>query len=100
MIGTFVVRVLLASTTPKFTVTALTRPSSNYTAPDNVDASNLKIAKVDFADQTALIDTLKGQDAVILVFTASPELKSTSIGIIDAAIEAGVKWIMPSDFGL
>jgi saccharopine dehydrogenase-like NADP-dependent oxidoreductase len=98
-IGTFLVKALLASTAPKFAITALNRPTSNYSPPEDIDTSSLNVVKVDFGDDAALIKVLKGQDAVILAFAAGPELKSTSISIIDASIEAGVKWIMPSDFG-
>ena len=42
---------------------------------------------------------MKGQDALILAISAGPELAPTSLKLIDAAVEAGVKLIIPSEFG-
>ena len=75
-----------------FTVTALTRESSTQSFP-----SSVKVAKVDYNDVDGLTVALKGQDALISA------LGTTSIDsqyhLIDAAVAAGVKRIIPSEFG-
>lgn len=81
-----VLNVLLAS---KFKVTVLTRKSSSSVAPSGV--SVVKVAD-DYPHQE-LVEAFKGQDAVISMTTAKQE------ALIDAAIEAGVKRFIPSDFG-
>lgn len=85
---------------PTFEVTVLTRVTSSYSPPMDVDATalnNLSIVKTNLGDHEALVRAFKGQDAVILTITASLEAESKRM--IDAAVEAGVKWIMPSNFG-
>lgn len=75
-----------------FSVTALTRPDSKQTLPDSV-----KVVKVDYNDIENLTAALKGQDAVVST------IASAGIGqqehLMDAAIAAGVKRLIPSEFG-
>jgi putative NADH-flavin reductase len=85
---------LLSSNQPKFNVTAVARSSSTYEGPEA-----LNVVKVDFNNHADLVQAMKGQDALILTISASPELAPTSIKLIDAAVEAGVKLIIPSEFG-
>ncbi len=78
---------------PHFTVSVLTRNSSKSTFP-----SHIKVHRIsDEYPEAELLQAFKGQDAVIsTIQTASVKLQET---IIDAAIKAGVKRFVPSEFG-
>ena len=88
--GPPVVKALLDA---NFTVTALTRQSSKHTFPASVTA-----IPVDFTSLDSLTDALKGQDAVVSV------LGTMSVGnqgpLVEAALAAGVKRFIPSEFGV
>ncbi|EED14992.1 NmrA-like family protein [Talaromyces stipitatus ATCC 10500] len=75
---------------PQFNVTVLSRASSETTFPTGVS-----VRKSDFSDSD-LVSALKGQDAVISVVgpTGFAEQKK----FIDAAISAGVKRFLPSEY--
>jgi uncharacterized protein YbjT (DUF2867 family) len=75
-----------------FTVTAIQREESKATFPDAV-----KVTKIDLTSQEALTSAFKGQDAVISVAGAG-QLSDQKL-YIDAAIAAGVKRFVPSEFG-
>ncbi|CAG7854497.1 Protein FAM50A [Serendipita indica DSM 11827] len=83
--GRSLIQALLSSKLADFTVTALVRKSSDLQEPALMYTKSLWL--------------LKGQDAVVLVFTANQELYPTTKAILEAAIEAGVKRIIPSEFG-
>lgn len=72
-------------------VTALTRETSSATFPEGA-----KVAKTDFS-MNSLTEIFKGQDAVVSM------LPITALGdqgtIIEAAIAAGVKRFIPSEYG-
>lgn len=76
-----------------FHVTALSRAGSPSTPPAGVD-----VKKVDCGSPEALQAALAGQDALVSVIatTATGE----QYPFIDAAIAAGVKRIIPSEFGI
>lgn len=78
---------------PHFTVSILARHSSKFTFP-----SHLKVHRVgDDYPEAELLEAFKGQDAIIsTIATASAVQQQT---IIDAAIKAGVKRFVPSEFG-
>jgi NmrA-like family len=75
-----------------FTVTALTRADSRSTFP-----SAVKVVPVDYDSLDSLTAALKGQDA--LVSTLATLAIGAQIRLIDAAIAAGVKRFIPSEFG-
>lgn len=58
---------------------------------------NVRRVAVDYNDKESLVNVLKGQDAV--VSTVSMEAIPDQKLIIDAAIQAGVRRFIPSDFG-
>jgi len=89
-LGSVVVEKLLA--TGKFQVRALRRHGSSATFPAGVD-----VVDVDFASVHSLTIALKGQDAVV-VTTATTAVKE-QYPLIDAAVAAGVKRLLPSEFG-
>ena len=56
------------------------------------------IQKIDYDDPSSLTSALRGQDALIITMApfAPPEQQSL---LISAAAEAGVKWILPNEWG-
>ena len=79
-----------------YTVSVLSRNSSKSKYPAAV--KNLRIS--DDLPHFELVEALKGQDVVIstIGFSGSGSLE-TQYKVIDAAIEAGVKRFMPSEYG-
>jgi len=75
-----------------FNVTALARESSKATFPPSV-----KLVNTDYSP-ASLSEAFKGQDAVVSA-VASAGL-GTQIALVDAAIAAGVKVFLPSEFGI
>ncbi|KAK4947003.1 hypothetical protein LTR10_014145 [Elasticomyces elasticus] len=76
-----------------FKVTVLNRKSSKSTY-----SSDVKVAQIDDTYQhEQLVQTLKGQDALVIAFPGTQT--ENSIKLADAAFEAGVKLVIPADFG-
>ena len=75
----------------KFSVTVTTRKDSSATFPDQV-----KVEKTDYSD-SSLAQIFQGQDAVVSAITGGA--LSEQHKIIDAAVKAGVKRFLPSEFG-
>ncbi|KAK6379294.1 hypothetical protein LTS17_006212 [Exophiala oligosperma] len=90
-IGGYLAKHLLA--TGKHNVTAITRADSVSKLPRGI-----KVAKVDYGDPSTIVDALRGQDALLITLSVfvPPDTQAT---LINAAIEAGVPWIMPNDWG-
>jgi len=78
----------------KFDLTVLARPTSSYTAP-----SGVKLVKASFEDHQGLVDAFKGQEAAVFTFGDLPNIAKNSQLLIDAAIDAGVKRVLPSEYG-
>ncbi len=76
-----------------FTVTVLTRPESKANFPPTV-----KVHKTDYDSPSSLAEALAGQDAVVSTIATAALGKQANI--IDAAVKAGVKRFIPSEFGL
>lgn len=78
--------------TGKHTITALTRQESSATFP-----SGVLIKKVDYSSSDSITSALQGQDFLIisLATSAPPDQHAR---IVDAAVAAGVKWILPNYF--
>lgn len=75
-----------------FNVTVFARAGSKTSFP-----STVTIAEVDFNSVPALTSALKGQDAVVSTL-GTPSMASQT-NVIDAALAAGVKRFIPSEFG-
>jgi putative NADH-flavin reductase len=75
----------------RFNLTILARTTSTNPVPEGVT-----VVRADYSSHSSLVDALKGQDVVI---NASPPAGSTQRALIDAALEAGVKRFLPSEFG-
>lgn len=78
--------------TGKHTVTAVTRVDSKSQLPEGV-----KIKRVDFDDNSSLVDALRGQDALIITLAVSAP-KDQQAKLIQAAADANVPWILPNEF--
>lgn len=85
--------VLKALVDAGFTVTVLARPGSSSQAYP----STVKTAAVDYDNAESLVSALKGQDAVVSAVGYSAFRGQEAL--IDAAIAAGVKRIIPSEYG-
>lgn len=92
-IGKYILSALLNN---NYTVSVLSRNSSKSTYPPAVN--NLRVS--DDLPHAELVEALRGQDVVISAvgFSSSGSLE-TQYKVIDAAIEAGVKRFMPSEYG-
>ncbi|KAI5812943.1 putative isoflavone reductase like protein P3 [Pyronema omphalodes] len=91
-VGAPVLNALLS--TPQLSVTVLARPSSSI-AHNHPEGAKVVICK-DFSHET-LVPLLRGTDA--LVITAGTDAFTLQHTLITAAVEAGVKRIIPSEFG-
>jgi NAD(P)-dependent dehydrogenase (short-subunit alcohol dehydrogenase family) len=91
-VGKNVLSSLLADST--FNVTVLSRTNSNATFP-----SNVKVIKVDYSDVAALTKALVNQDVVISTVGGEGVATNFDEVLVQAAINANVKWIIPSEFG-
>jgi hypothetical protein len=89
-VGSYITQSLLE--TGKHTVTAVTREDSKSEIPKDV-----KVAKVNYDDESTLVGALKGQQA--LVITMKTGQKEASLKLIRAAAKAGVDFIMPNEYG-
>lgn len=90
-IGKYIVQALLAN--EKHKVTALTREGSTSSIPAGVHS----IKKIDYSQPSTIVEALKGQDA--LICTLSVRATDEAEKLSRAAAEAGVKWILPNEFG-
>lgn len=88
-LGTPITKALLEA---GFTVTALTRPDSKSTFP-----SGVKVSPVDYTSKSSLQTALQGHDA--LISTLASMAAGHQIQMIEAAVAAGVKRIIPAEFG-
>lgn len=77
----------------RFNVTILRRGSSSATYP-----SEFKVVDVDYDSLESLTAALAGQDAVVSTINSAAPV-DTQKKFIDAAIAAGVKRFVPSEFG-
>lgn len=77
----------------KHKITVLTREDSKNTIPGGVH----NIKKVNYAEPNTLVEALKGQD--VLICTLSVRVTDEAEKLSKAAAEAGVKWILPNEFG-
>ncbi len=92
-LGPAIVRELVSS---GFTVTGVTREASTNSTPKYPDG--LAIKSVDFGSFDALKAAFDGQDAVVSV-VGVPGIASQRTAV-DAALAAGVKRFIPSEFGI
>ncbi|KAI9717486.1 MAG: hypothetical protein M1828_007186 [Chrysothrix sp. TS-e1954] len=89
--GKFMVDALLK--TGKHKVTAITRADSTNVIPSGVEKK-----LVNYDDQSSLTNALKGQD-VLIITLAVRSGEGLQNKLIDAAGDAGVRWILPNEWG-
>lgn len=87
-VGKLIVTSLLES---NFNVSALSRAESKS------ELNNVNVVKGDYNDAAFLTKALTGQDALVLAVGSNS--LDTQKNLIDAAVAAGVKRIIPSEFG-
>ncbi|KAK4225423.1 hypothetical protein QBC38DRAFT_264373 [Podospora fimiseda] len=92
-LGPSIVRELVSA---GFTVTGISRESSTNSTPIYPDVVAIK--KVDYNSYDALLSVFTGQDAVVSVI-GTAAVPSQKIAV-DAAVAAGVKRFIPSEFGI
>ncbi|KAK3689554.1 hypothetical protein B0T22DRAFT_408622 [Podospora appendiculata] len=92
-LGHFIVQELVSA---GFDVTGLTRASSTNSTPKYPDGLN--IVNVDYSSFDSLKSAFAGQDAVVSVI-GSLGIASQTVAV-DAAVAAGVKRFIPSEFGI
>ncbi|KAK4498199.1 hypothetical protein PRZ48_010856 [Zasmidium cellare] len=88
-IGTAVLHALLDN---NLDVTVLARKDSESKFPGHV-----KVVRIDFSDRSSLVESLRGYDAV--VSKVGVRAINSQYEMIDAAVEAGVKRFIPSEYG-
>jgi uncharacterized protein YbjT (DUF2867 family) len=86
-LGKYVLEELIAS---GLKVTVLTRPSSDKTFPEGV-----AVKEVSYNDEAALVEAVRGNDAVVSTLTALDAQAS----LIRASKKADVKLFVPGEFG-
>ncbi|KAH7413610.1 hypothetical protein DE146DRAFT_638163 [Phaeosphaeria sp. MPI-PUGE-AT-0046c] len=93
-IGSHIAYSLLSN--PSFTIKALTRSGSTATFP-----SNVTVATVDHDEPLTIVSALRAHAVNALVITLSVSAPpSTQETLIRAAAQAGVKWVLPNEFGM
>lgn len=87
--------------TGKHTVTAITRPESSSKLPEGV-----QVARVDYTgsdddndDDAALIDVLRGHQALIITLSIAAPRRTAMSKLLRAAAAAGVSYVLPNWFG-
>jgi hypothetical protein len=78
--------------TGKHTLTAITRHDSKNTFP-----SGVIVKRIDYHHPATTIEALRGQEVLIITLSGAVA-PDTEEKLIRAAGEAGVPWILPSDF--
>ncbi|KAK1807434.1 hypothetical protein LTR12_018217 [Friedmanniomyces endolithicus] len=78
----------------KHKVTAITRPESTSKLPDGLH----DVKKLEYNDHASLVKAFKGQDIVLIPMNVLAPNDSQE-KLIDAAVEAGVRYIMPNEWG-
>jgi uncharacterized protein YbjT (DUF2867 family) len=76
------------------TITAVTRSESTAEFP-----SGVHVKKGDYANHAFLVSALKDQDVLIMQLNMFPQAMDAQIALIEAAAEAGVRWVLPTEFG-
>ncbi|KAL0938077.1 CipA protein [Colletotrichum truncatum] len=80
--------------TGKHAVTALTRAGSNSPLPPGV-----KVASVDYDNESSLVDALKGQEFLVITLSLSAK-PGTHSTLVRAAAKAGVQYVMPNAYSI
>ncbi|KAK6227399.1 hypothetical protein QIS74_00954 [Colletotrichum tabaci] len=74
-------------------ITVLTRAGSSATFP-----SDVTVKQGDYSDESFLVSAFRGQDVVVLQL-GFDSFMTGQAPLIRAAAKAGVKWVLPTEFG-
>lgn len=91
-VGSHITKALIAQ--GQHQVTAISRTGSTSVMPEGLDA----VKHVNYADKDSIVAALKGQDALIVTLSTTFDRQHV-FNVLDAAIEAGVQWIVPNEWG-
>jgi len=80
----------------KFNITIVARHTSESQVPST---DNLRQLKVDFSSHQALVDAFRGNEALVLTLGDFGNLGKNTQTLTDAAIDAGIKRVILSEFG-
>jgi hypothetical protein len=90
-----ILRALREAQPPFTSITVLTRSAkSNAVAV----GPNVHVKTIDYSSRDSLVDAFAGVDAVVSAIAT--QSVDTQKDIVDAAVDAGVKFFIPSEFGL
>ena len=90
-IGQHIFQALVARGT--FCVTVLTRTNNLAQAHAGVD-----VKTVDYDEPASVVDALKGQEALVITM-ANTAPDTQQLVLVKAAADAGVRWILPNEWG-
>ncbi|KAL2018362.1 hypothetical protein VTK56DRAFT_897 [Thermocarpiscus australiensis] len=93
-VGALILQALQEAQPPFESITILTRSAK----PDATYGPNVRVKVVDYSSRDSLVAALQGVDAVVSAIAT--QSVDTQKAIVDAAVEAGVKFVVPSEFGL
>jgi uncharacterized protein YbjT (DUF2867 family) len=79
----------------QFNITIVTRSDSSTEFPTS---PSITVKSADYASQASLASSLRGNEALILMLNFQA-LGDVQMALIDAAAEAGVQWILPTEYG-
>ncbi|KAL2192615.1 hypothetical protein P885DRAFT_81991 [Corynascus similis CBS 632.67] len=95
-VGSVILKALQEAEPAYRSITLLTRSAASASALPR--SPNVQVREVDYSSRESLVAALNGIDAVVsAIGTRSVDDQK---GIIDAAVEAGVRFFIPSQFGL
>lgn len=77
----------------KHKVIAITRADSTSEIADGIE-----VRKVDYGNQSSLVEALRGVDVLIITMAVTAPLE-VQRQLIEAAATAGVPWILPNEYG-
>ncbi|ORY06360.1 NAD(P)-binding protein, partial [Basidiobolus meristosporus CBS 931.73] len=88
-VGSFIVDALIRH---HYRVVVLTRSSESK-------IPGAKVVSIDYSNHSELVEVLRGVDAVVSAISGTAILEG-QLPLIDAALEAGVQWFLPSEYGI
>jgi hypothetical protein len=94
-VGALILKALREAQPAFQSITLLTRSAKSASA---FQGPNIQIKEVDYSSRESLVAALTGVDAVVSAI--GTKFVDDQMTIIDAAVEAGAKFFIPSEFGL
>ncbi|CAO2647321.1 Nn.00g082430.m01.CDS01 [Neocucurbitaria sp. VM-36] len=91
-VGSHIVAALAAKR--QFNITAVSRAESTGNFPEGI-----KTAHVDYSNPDTIVKALRGQDVLIITMNVLAA-QDTQAKLIRAAADAGVPWVLPSEYGM